>query len=130
MTSEGTQLNLAGLFPDFGSLGVYPETPEQLSALFVAVLITVATSFFIVSLLALFMANQRTGWIRKLLKKETSKSVVLNRQELRDKARKVRHNAGHLWMEFDETLIEARVGDEVHLHNIYDASHFFNSQRG
>ena len=51
----------------------------------------------------------------------------MNRQALRDKASKVKHDAGHLWKEFDETFIEAKVGEDVHLHNIYDASHFFNS---
>lgn len=127
MTSDQDQLNLAGLFPDFSTLGVYPETAEQLSALFVAVLICVAALFLVVSLVALLKAYIRTNWVRRLVKRETSQSVVMNRQGLRDKASRVRHSAGHLWKEFDETLVEARVGDEVHLHNIYDASHFFNS---
>lgn len=127
MNPEENKLNLAGLFPDFGTLGAYPETAEQLSALFVTVLITVATLFLCVSILSLLKANLRTNWIRKLLNNETSTSVVMNRRGLLDKASEVRHSAGHLWKEFDETLIEAKVGDEVHLHNIYDASHFFNS---
>lgn len=126
MNPEEEKFNLAGLLPDFGTLGRYPDTPEQLSALFVAVLIAVASLFFLVSLLALFNANRRTNWIRKLLNNETSKSVVMKRQDLREKASRVKHKAGHLWKEFDETLVEARVGDEVHLHSIYDASHFFN----
>ncbi|WP_419652970.1 anti-phage ZorAB system protein ZorA [Thiolapillus sp.] len=127
MNSDEQKINLSGLLPDFHSLGVYPETVEQLSAQFVALLIAVAVLFLFISLLALFKANLRINWVRKLIKNETSQSVVMNRQELRDRAIKVKNNAGHLWMEFDETLIEAKVGNEYHLHNIYDASHFFNS---
>jgi hypothetical protein len=70
--NQENQLNLAGLFPDFGTLGVYPETAEQLSALFVAVLISVAALFLFVSLIAFLNANLRTNWIRKILKNETS----------------------------------------------------------
>jgi len=127
MITGEQKINLSGLLPDFHSLSVYPETADQLSAQFVAVLIVVFVFFFFISLLALFKANLRINWVRKLIKNETSQSVVMNRQELLDKAFKVKNNAGHLWKEFDETLIEARVGNDVHLHNIYDASHFFNN---
>jgi hypothetical protein len=128
MEADTKQLNISGLLPDFGSLGVYPESAEQLSALFVAVIIGVAALFLFVSLVAFLKANLRTSWIRRLLKRETSRSVVMNRQEFTGSrpARPV-NSAGHLWKEFDETLVEARVGEEIHLHNIYDANHFFNS---
>ena len=127
MSPEQDQLNLAGLFPDFSNLGVYPETAEQLSTLFVAVLISVAIFFFVVSFIALLKALIRTSWLRRLLQNETSQTVVKSRQSLREKASKIRNGAGHLWKEFDETLVEAKVGEEIHLHNIYDADHFFNS---
>jgi hypothetical protein len=127
MEADTKQLNISGLLPDFGSLGVYPESAEQLSALFVAVIIGVAALFLFVSLVAFLKANLRTSWIRRLLKRETSRSVVMNRQGLRDQASKARNISGHLWKEFDKTLVEARVGEEIHLHNIYDANHFFNS---
>ena len=127
MGSENTQLNIADLCPDFHTLRWYPDTPESLSALFVTALIGVAVLFLFVSLMAFMKAYIRTSWVRRLLKKETSQSVVMNRQSLRDKASKVRHNAGHLWNEFDETMVEARVGDKIQLYNIYDANHFFNS---
>ena len=127
MNSEQSQLNLAGLLPDLNSLGVYPDTAGQLSTLFVAVLIGVTALFFIMSLVALFRVYIRVNWILKLLQNQTSQSVVKHRQGLRKKASLVRHNAGHLWKEFDETLVEAKVGENIHLHNIYDANHFFNS---
>ena len=122
-----TKLNISGLMPDFSSLGSHLNTAEQLSALFVTVLIGVFFLFLVWSIIALLKAHICTNWISQLLKKETPQSVVKNRQGLREKANKVRHSAGHLWKEFDETLVEARVGEEIHLHNIYDANHFFNS---
>ena len=127
MNMEQDQLKLDGLFPDFSNLGVFPKTAEQLSALFVAVLIGVAVLFFLVSVIALLKAVVRTSWLKRLLRKQTSQTVVMSRQSLREKANKVRNSAGHLWKEFDETLVEAKVGDDIHLHNIYDADHFFNS---
>jgi len=127
MSSEQDQLNLAGLFPDFSNLGVYPETAEHLSTLFVAVLISVAIFFLVVSVIALLKALIRTSWLRRLLQNETSQTVIKSRQSLREKASKIHNGAGHLWKEFDETLVEAKVGEEIHLHNIYDADHFFNS---
>lgn len=127
---EDKGINLSGLLPDIGSLtnlGHTALSAEQLSTLFVAILIIVAAIFFIFSLWALNKALRQTNWIRELLINETSQTVVMSRQELRDNAEKVQHNAGHLWKEFDETLVEARIGDEIHLHSIYDSNHFFNS---
>ncbi len=122
---EENQIHLMDLLPDFSSLGI--STAGQLSALFVALLIVVVGVFVIISFWAHKKARQRINWIQKLLENETSQSVVTNRQELRDQADKDKSGSGHLWNEFDETLIEARVGEELHLHNIYDANHFFNS---
>ena len=122
-----TKLNLSGLWPDFGTLGTYPDTPEQLSAFFVAVLLLVFAIFIVISIGALHKSQQRIGWLKKLLVNETSQTVVKSRQNLIEQANMAQHEAGHLWKEFDETLIEAEIGDNIHLHNIYDSSHFFNS---
>lgn len=127
MDADNTHLNISGLLPDFGTFSAYPNTAEQLSALFVAAIIFVTVFFLFVAILASLKAYVHTSWVRRLLKNETSKSILMNRQGLRNKAQKTRNSAGHLWKEFDETLIEAKVGEEIHLHNIYDADHFFNS---
>ncbi|ADJ28737.1 anti-phage ZorAB system protein ZorA [Nitrosococcus watsonii] len=125
MNPEEEKFNWAGLLPDFRTLG-YPDTPEKLSALFVAVLFAVVFLFLCFSGYRLFKAWYRTSRISKFLKNETSKSVLMNRQDLREKASRVNDEVEHLWKEFDETLVETRVGDDVHLHSIYEASHFFN----
>jgi len=121
------KLNLSGLWPDFGMIMSYPDTPEQLSALFVAVLFLVFAIFVVIAIGALLKTRLMIGWLRKLLANQTSQTVIKNRQNLIEQANTVRHDAGHLWKEFDETLIEAEIGDSIHLHNIYDSSHFFNS---
>ncbi|KFI23089.1 anti-phage ZorAB system protein ZorA [Nitrosococcus oceani] len=126
MNPEEEKFDWAGLLPDLETLGSYPETPEQLSALFVVVLMAVAFLFLCFSLYRLFKAWYQTSRISKFLKNETSKSVLMNRQDLREKASRVNDEVGHLWKEFDETLVEARAGDDVRLHSIYEASHFFN----
>jgi len=46
---------------------------------------------------------------------------------MRDKANKIKGDEGHLWKEFDDTLVEVKEGDGACLYSIYDASHFFNS---
>lgn len=121
------QLNLANLWPEFTAITGWPQTAEQLSAIFVGILLAVAITFFLISLGYLFQALKRVRWLLKLLKNETSTSVVSNRQELIEKAQKVTHDGGHLWLEFDETLIEAERADGIHLHNTLDASYFFNA---
>lgn len=123
---EGT-FNLHNLLPNFDALGSIPETSDQLSGYFVVFLIGTFIFFVLVSFKALFGARKKIVWLEKILANETSQTVVKNRQNLREQANKVKHNAGHLWKEFDETLIEAEIGGTVHLHNIYDADHFFNT---
>ncbi len=120
-------INLYDLLPNISNLGSFPETASDLSASFVAILVAVFAVFVLISIYSLIKALTRVKWLKRNLKSETSTSVVVNRFQIREKAHKTGNRAGHLWSEFDETLVEAHVGDEVHLHNIYDADHFFNN---
>ncbi len=57
-------LNLSSLWPDLSSLNVMPpQTPEQLSALFVVILWGVALFFLIWSVAAFIRARQRVVWL-------------------------------------------------------------------
>ena len=117
------KIDLTGLIPDFASISVFPpETAEQLSAFFVSVLLVIFFSFLLVSIYALLASLRRTGWVSRLIKKETPSSAVANRLELIEKARKVRHQGGHLWREFDETLIEVEQDGNVQLYNSDEGS--------
>jgi len=130
MSIEETKIDLSGLFPDFNSFGIYPETAEQLSAFFVVVLFCVAGLFFVISLYALWKAFSRINGISRFckdLEKEIPKTRMMSRQGVRGKANKAKGDDGHLWREFDDNLVEIKEGDEIHLYTVYDASHFFNS---
>lgn len=122
-------INLWSLWPDLSQLGVIPpQTPGQLSALFVVVLWSVAGLFLIVSLGALLRSLKKVFWVNKLLNSAGESDLVTSREDLLSIARKQNDSVGHLWLEFDETLIEVKgVDDVVRLHNTFDASYFFNT---
>lgn len=121
-------LNLGQLMPEFDTiLNGFPNTGAELSAWFVAVLLGLTVLFLLISLRQVFLARQRIEWINDLLKGHTSESIARNRQELIEKAQETKHEAGHLWLEFDETLIEDQHLGRVNLYNTYDAAYFFNN---
>ena len=119
---------LAWLFPDFG--GLESQTFEsQLSAVFVAALLFITVSFLLISFRSFYRAYKRVAWFNKNLKDISSENVALKRIDLHALAQnetKVDY-VGHLWQEFDETLIEVRKDGGTQLFNTLDAAHFFNS---
>lgn len=121
------KINLRGLLPDFQSLTLSVETNEQLSAIFVCALLVTFIFFVFWSLVVCFSAYLRSRWVSKIIHKQTSSTVVSSRQGLIEKAQKRKGVEGHLWREFDETLLEVEQDGEVGLLNTLDASHFFNN---
>lgn len=121
------KINLGGLLPDFSSLTFFPQTTEQLSALVVLFLFFIFLAFLIFAIRGLYISLRRIGWLSRLLKNQNPASIASNRQELKDQAQKVKHKGGHLWEEFDETLIEVESNGQVVLQNTLDSHHFFNS---
>ncbi|SHI01825.1 anti-phage ZorAB system protein ZorA [Desulfofustis glycolicus] len=120
-------INLIGLFPDFHSVGFSLETGEQLSALFVSALIIISSCFFLWSLIVYFVSLRRIGWLSNLVGRQNISSVTSNRHDLIEKAKKRKGQEGHLWLEFDETLLEVEHNGELALLNTLDARHFFNN---
>jgi len=121
------KINLGGLLPNFQSISSFPpETPDQLSAFFVAILGFIFCFFLLLSVYQLFKSLQQTGWVLKLLKKETPETITTNRQELIERAKQKTHQGAHLWLEFNESLIEVN-NNKPCLHNTIDAHHFFNN---
>ena len=121
------KIDFSKLFPDFTSISISPDTPQQLSALFVSALIIIFIVFLLISIKAVFSSLRQTAWVSTLLKRETQTSIASNRQELKEKSERVKHQGGHLWLEFDETLIEVEHNGVVKLHNTLDSHHFFNN---
>ncbi len=124
-------LNLSSLWPDLSSLTLIPpqlpQTPEQLSAFFVVILWSVALFFLLWSGAAFIRARQRINWLNKSLDEAEKSPLSDVRNDLISKAEK-KESVGHLWLEFDETLLEVKGADGVvRLHNTFDASYFFNT---
>lgn len=122
-------LNLGSLWPDLSTLNVIPpQTSDQLSALFVVVLWVVAGIFLIISIVALIRALKSVRWLNKLLNIVETANPASIREDLITKAEEKKNSVGHLWLEFDETLLEVKGADDViRLHNTFDADYFFNT---
>jgi len=122
------QINLEGLLPNFSSINTFPpQTPEQISAIFVIALITISITFLLISIIHLIKSTKQVKWINNLLKGMSTQSIAQNRQELIEKANIQNQQGAHLWLEFDESLIEVTNENRTQLYNTIDASHFFNS---
>ncbi len=131
------KIDIKGLLPDFESIistsdGLSivfpPETAEQLSAFFVAILGIIFCFFLLISIYQLIKSRRQTSWVLRLLKRENTASITPNREELIEKAKKKKHQGAHLWLEFDESLIEIDDHNNTpHLYNTIDAHHFFNN---
>jgi hypothetical protein len=118
---------LTWLFPNFIDFKSQ-EFESQLSTIFVAVLLVITIGFLLKSLISFFQATKRIGWLNRNLKKVSSENIASKRIDLNTSAKKDGGNVvGHLWQEFDETLIEVRQGGETQLFNTFDAAHFFNT---
>lgn len=118
------------LLPDF--INFKELTFEsQLSAMFVAFLLLITLYFLGKSLISYFKARSRVSILNEVLKDTSADNIASKRRDLissitdkdKDKSQPVRH----IWKEFDETLIEVKAIGNVHLHNTFDASHFFNT---
>jgi hypothetical protein len=118
---------LAWLFPNFIDFSSQPFE-SQLSTVFVAALLFITFSFLIKSLLSFIRASKRIGWLNKNLKDVTSENIATKRIDLHTSSKNDGEDVvGHLWQEFDETLIEVRQNGETQLFNTFDAAHFFNT---
>lgn len=123
------KIDLTGLFPNFRSVSIPPETAEELSALFFSILVVIFIFFILVTIRAFLKSLRQVSWLTNLLKNEEKSTLQLNREKFKEESNKVRHRhqGGHLWLEFDETLISVGQGTSAKLHNTLEASHFFNS---
>lgn len=122
---------LAWLLPRIGDFSSQPFE-SQLSAVFVLVLLAITITFLLKSFRALSRASGRVKWLENRLSKTTPETVSSEIHDLRSDAENARNDkkidsVGHLWLEFDETLIEIRKDNKIHFYNTYDAAHFFNS---
>lgn len=120
------RIDITGLWPDFSSIWPFPDledlSAEYLSLFFIVVMLLICLVFLSLAVISSCKASSRIKKLGKLLDSDTN--VVI--------AKNSKGPAGHLWSEFEETLIEVRSNDarnEVSIvrYNSIDASHFFNT---
>lgn len=121
------QIELSWLLPDLTKLNFPPETGLELSSLFVVVLWGITLLATCLFLAKFFRTRSRLKWLLNLLKGLQREEVALKRTDLLEEAKKRDKDIGFLWMEFDETLVEVKRGEDLQVRNTLDAGHFFNS---
>jgi len=119
---------LTWLLPQFNNFESQPFE-IQLSAAFVAFLLFITFVFLSKFTYSFFKASERVSWFNNNLKEVSTQNIASKRIDLQSAAQQELKidNVGHLWQEFDETLIEVRKDGKTHLFNTFDAVHFFNS---
>lgn len=129
MSSPMENVSLAWIFPDF-SQGISLQSTVTISNGFVAFLFLI----FIVALLYFSYhfidASKRMSWLANLVEGVTRENVLEKRAELKEKAMsRIQKDKvmGHLWLEFDETLVMVNHNERKELRNTFDFGHFFNS---
>lgn len=127
MESSEQHIDLSGLVPNFSTAFSF-SSADDLSAFFVALLIVFFVGFLVLGVVPAWLhARKRISWLTTLLGKESEESVFHKRADILESAVKRGEKEGHLWREFDETLMEVRDGGRNKLCNVYDADYFFNA---
>ncbi|OOE45522.1 anti-phage ZorAB system protein ZorA [Salinivibrio kushneri] len=129
--ADSRNFDLSWLLPNFDaitSLKLTPSSVEELSALVVSLLIFISLCFALSYGYRYVEAYKRIHWLRYLLKGIKRDNVLDQREYLYQSASEKSGGIGHLWLEFDETLVETRdqAGNDC-LRNTLDAGHFFNT---
>lgn len=122
------KLDLGGLVPNFADFSFPLDSAEDVSVFFICLLVSLGFAFLLQLLWATYCANHRTSWLLKLIATVDEETVATHQGDLRDSARENKKREGHLWTEFDESLIEVKRGDAARLYNTLDADHFFNER--
>lgn len=124
------QFSLSWLWPEW-TIKV-PNNGDELSGLVALIIVLVAMVFLSVSFYRTVRARLDILWLRNEIEDETPETVANRREDLRSIARDRKEknksiNAAHLWLEFNETLVEVEKGGDIVLRNTLDAGHFFNT---
>ncbi len=96
---------------------------ETISAIFVIFIINILIYYIFNLLKERKSILKNIDEFKELLKDITPENININRQNLLDKTKKIKH--GRLWHEFDETFVY--LESKGKLYNTVDASYFFNT---
>lgn len=121
------KIELSWLIPDLFQFIVVPKTGDELSVLFVQLLIVVTILFSGYFLYNFYISIRNINWLEAMLKPLNRKEIPYQRESLRLKAKEKKESIGFVWMEFDETLVEVHRNGTPEIRNTLDAGHFFNT---
>lgn len=116
---------LKHLWPDFSQM--LNGTTNGISAWFwsFTCFIFLLSLFFLIKHYLNFI--ERNKALRSLLDGQSRETLAYSRREILQRAQKLNaNNIGHLWQEFDESLVLS--SDKKQLFNSIDAEHFFNAK--
>ncbi|SON52545.1 anti-phage ZorAB system protein ZorA [Vibrio tapetis] len=117
---------LVWLLPDFMAFSSL-SFESQLSTIFVGVLLAITFLFLFKSFYSGAKAWKRINWLKDTLTAIRAEDIASKREYLYSLAKEKKDSVGHLWLEFDETLIEERKDNKTTLYNTFDAAYFFNT---
>lgn len=129
-------IDLLSLVPNFSELFTYLGmlltgdqdrvfSPNELSALFVLILLSLLLIFGVIALYAFYSAGRNTSKIRSVLEGLTKENLNAKREEAKHRAQQL-GEIGNIWLEFDESLVLVSRDSGDRLHNTIDSDHFFN----
>jgi hypothetical protein len=121
------QIDLTWLIPEFSKFTFLPQNGAELSTLFIILLIGVAGVFSLTFLIHFIRTQMNLSWLKKQLNGLNRDNILHKRDTLISAAKSKEAGVGHLWLEFDETLVEVKTSSGVFLRNTLDAGHFFNT---
>jgi hypothetical protein len=121
------QIDLTWLIPEFSKFTFLPQNGAELSTLFIVLLIGVAGVFSLTFLIHFIKTQMNLSWLKKQLNGLNRDNILHKRDTLFSAAKSKEAGVGHLWLEFDETLVEVKTSSGVFLRNTLDAGHFFNT---
>lgn len=115
------------LIPNFPALADWRSSADGLTAAFVLFILVIFAYFLVLAGIKWLAARRHIRFYEKLLQDINANNLAQNREELKQRAKKMEAYAG-LWQEFDETLVCYEVpGGSRRLCNTYDAEQFFNA---
>ncbi len=137
-------MELTNILPNFTLGMLSPDNGNELSAIFIFVLMSVFFFFLVSSLISYNHARIRINWVNSQLKGQTSSSVLAGRFDHEENALQLESNknkdnwlkrvitgdqslAAISWLEFNETLVETKSIEGSRLQNTMDAGFFFNT---
>lgn len=126
--STSNAIELSWLVPNFSAFSFIPNSAEELSTLFIVFLIFICAIFSLRFTYYYLETQRNLKWLLSKLKGVDKSNFAQKREELYLAAIQNKDKAiGHLWLEFNETLVEIRKDDQILIKNTLDAGHFFNS---